>query len=82
MEVVMRIDSYTKFVLTVIALCLIWLSLGGPALLPVAKAQGPGNQGETRVLITGWVDKEGAIHGLANGGYPGMPGLPVVDLYR
>ena len=75
-------EPYTRFVLTVIALCLIWLPVGGPALFPIAKAQSPGNQAETRVLITGWVDNEGAIHGLANVGYPGMPGLPVVDLYR
>lgn len=78
----MRIDSYTKFLLTVIALCLVWLSLGGPALLPIAKAQNlPGNQSETRVLMTGWMDKEGAMHGFAiPTGLPGQvtSGLPVV----
>jgi len=35
----MRIDSYAKFLLTVIALSLIWLSLGGTGLLPIARAQ-------------------------------------------
>ena len=77
----MRIDSYTRFLLTVIALSLIWLSLGGPALLPIAKAQSRGNQSETRVVITGWVDNEGAMHGFAaRPGDPPMPGLPVVTV--
>ena len=35
----MRIEFYTKFVLTVIALCLMWLSIGGTAMLPAALAQ-------------------------------------------
>jgi hypothetical protein len=35
----MRIDRYTKAVLTVIAACLVWIPLGGPNLLPVAHAQ-------------------------------------------
>lgn len=35
----MRIDAYTKAVLTVIAVCVVWLSLGGPNLLSVAHAQ-------------------------------------------
>jgi hypothetical protein len=35
----MRIDFCTKFVLTVIALCLMWLSIGGTATSPVAPAQ-------------------------------------------
>ena len=56
----MRIDFYTKCVLTVIALCLVWLSLGGPTILPAALAQPlPGGE---RVLLAGWVDEAGYIH--------------------
>ncbi len=59
----MRIDLYTKFVLTVIALCLLWMSLGGTALLPTVQAQ-PGYE---RVLIAGWVDRLGGVHKFAPG---------------
>lgn len=45
----MRIDFYTRAVLTVIALCLVWIAIGGPAVLPAAEAQGV-----TRVMIVGW----------------------------
>ena len=46
----MRIDFYTRAVLTVIALCLMWIAIGGPSLLPVVEAQ----QGTTRVVIVGY----------------------------
>jgi hypothetical protein len=35
----MRTDRYTKVVLTIIAVCLVWLSLGGPRLLAPVHAQ-------------------------------------------
>lgn len=35
----MRTDRYTKVILTIIAACLIWLSVGGTRLLPSAQAQ-------------------------------------------
>lgn len=35
----MRIDLYTRMVLTVIAVCLVWLSLGVPSLLTPLSAQ-------------------------------------------
>jgi hypothetical protein len=38
---VMRTDRYTKIVLTIIAACLVWLSIGGAQLLPSARAQEP-----------------------------------------
>ena len=52
----MAVDRYTKLVLTVIAVCLVWLSLsvGGPSLMTPVSAQT--NQ---RVLIAGWVDESG-----------------------
>jgi hypothetical protein len=37
----MRIDRYAKVILTMIAACLVWLSLGGVQLVPSALAQGP-----------------------------------------
>ena len=38
----MAVDRYTKAVLTAIAIVLVWLSLGGPALLPTVTAQQAG----------------------------------------
>ena len=46
----MRIDFYTRAVLTVIALCLVWIAIGGPSLLPAVEAQ----QATTRVVIVGY----------------------------
>lgn len=52
----MAVDRYTKAVLTVIAVCLVWLSLGGPALLTPLQAQDGG-----RVVLSGWVDEDGRV---------------------
>ena len=52
----MTVDRYTKVVLTVIALCLIWLSVGGPSLMTPVSAQDDG-----RVLLRGWVDENGRV---------------------
>ena len=49
-------DRYTKAVLTVIAVCLVWLSVGGPSVLPSVSAQ----SGYERVVLYGWVDQGGA----------------------
>jgi hypothetical protein len=46
----MRIDLYTKAVLTVIAACLVWISSGGPSLITSVHAQPEGQ----RVIIAGW----------------------------
>ena len=52
----MTVDRYTKIVLTVIAVCLVWLSVGGPSLVtPV------GAQNDERVLLRGWVDDTGRV---------------------
>lgn len=67
----MRIDFYTKFVLTVIALCLLWMSLGGTALLPTVQAR----TGPERVVIAGWVDRLGSINEFA-------PGVNVPEVSR
>lgn len=68
----MRIDRYTKVVLTIIAACLLWLSVGGPALLPTAHAQA--NDG---VLIRGWLDSKGTVHALAQSPGSAGNGVPV-----
>jgi hypothetical protein len=50
-------DRYTKAVLTVIALCLVWLcvALSGPSFIPGVAAQ----QETTEVVIVGWRDTAG-----------------------
>ena len=51
----MSVDRYTKAVLTVIAVCLVWLSAGGPSLITPVSAQADG------VLLRGWIDETGAV---------------------
>jgi hypothetical protein len=69
----MVVDRYTKAVLTVIAICLPWLSAGGPSLITPVKAQ------TDRVYLAGWIDERGAFRPLPL--LPGMggadPGKPV-----
>ena len=50
----MFVDRYTRLVLTVIAVCLVWLSVGGPSLITPVNAQ------NDRVYIQGWIDQRGA----------------------
>jgi hypothetical protein len=67
----MRIDLYTRVMLTIIAACLVWLSFGGPSLVAPAHAQQ--TPSETRVLITGWIDDKGITRKLpecCNGNLP------------
>jgi hypothetical protein len=58
-------DRYTKLVLTVIAVCLVWLSVGGPSLITPVSAQ------SDRVYLAGWVDDAGRVIS-----FPEAPGLP------
>ena len=37
----MNVDRYTKVILTIIAACLVWMSLGGPSLMTAAHAASP-----------------------------------------
>lgn len=55
----MAVDRYTKLVLTVIAVCLVWLSVGGPSLMAPVSAQQDG-LGD-RVVLAGWVDEKGSV---------------------
>ena len=66
----MAVDRYTKLLLTVIAMCLVWLSVGGPSLITPVSAQT--NQ---RVIVAGWVDESGAVFS-----FPKAP--PFVDCSR
>ena len=52
----MSFDRYTKVILTVIAVCLVWLSLGGPTLIAPVNAQAG-----DRVVLAGWVDEKGFV---------------------
>ncbi len=70
----MRPDLYTKAVLTIIAVCLVWISLGGPSLLaPISAQQQNRTSGYERVLIAGWIDNGGKEHQLLNPPTTGMP---------
>ena len=46
------VDRYTKLVLTVIAICLVWIALGGPSLITPVEAQAG-----DRVILAGWIDQ-------------------------
>jgi hypothetical protein len=60
----MTVDRYTKTVLTLIAVCLLWLSVGGPSLISaVVEAQ------SDRVYLAGWIDQDGAVRS-----FPRPPG--------
>jgi hypothetical protein len=50
----MKTDLYTRVVLTVIALCLLWMSVGGPLLITPVQARG----GQS-VVIAGWLNQSG-----------------------
>jgi len=65
----MAVDRYTKLVLTVIAVCLVWLSLGGPSLITPVSAQ----VGD-RVILAGWLDQNGVVIK--------FPAAPKTDVYR
>lgn len=58
----MTVDRYTKFILTVIAVCLTWMVLG-PSAVPAVNAQ----VGE-RVILAGWIDDKGAFQS-----FPAVP---------
>jgi hypothetical protein len=68
----MAVDRYTKVVLTVIAVCLVWLSAGGPSLITPVRAQD--NQ---RVILAGWVGRDGIVRQLNPGGMAGGESLPI-----
>lgn len=70
----MTLDRYSKLVLTVIAVCLVWLSLGGPSLITPVHAQ----LGD-RVMLAGWVDAKGTVWTFTQppAGVTSAAGLPI-----
>ncbi len=54
----MAIDRYAKVVLTVIALCLLYLCLGRPAIMTGAAAQ-TSVASDSRLILRGWTDATG-----------------------
>ena len=77
----MRIDFYTKAVLTVIAACLAWIAIGGPSLFPAVQAQGGSIQ---NVRVVEWGNGSSSVANVrivgwrpAGGGDRALP-LPVV----
>lgn len=79
----MAVDRYTKAVLTVIAVCLVWLSLGGPALVTPVNAQ----TAPQSVILAGFTDYTGYIWSFPRPAYvsqtpsgaPTLAALPVRD---
>jgi hypothetical protein len=77
-EAIMRLDLYTKAVLTVIAACLVWMSLGGPSLLMSVSAQQQNrSSGYERILIAGWLDVTGKEHSLSPESLAVTSGVPI-----
>ena len=52
----MKPDLYTKVMLTIIAASLVWLSLGGPARLPVVRAADT-----PHVILEGWMQVQPGV---------------------
>jgi hypothetical protein len=52
----MKTDFYTKAMLTVIAACLVYLSLRQAAIMPVTHAAGT-----TQVIVSGWATGAGVV---------------------
>ena len=62
----MKIDAYTKVILTIIAGCLVWLSLGGPSIVAAQD-----NRAQ-RVVLAGWTDAGGYVRPMSSES-PAMP---------
>jgi hypothetical protein len=80
----MRIDLYTKAVLTVIALCLVYLCIDRASLSATVEAQAQEGQFQRqllqRVVIAGWLDGEGRERRLpTTPNDTGPRPLPVLD---
>ena len=77
----MRTDNYTKAILTIIAVALVWIAVGGPALMPTVRAQAI--LGE-RVTVVGWEDRAGVRHNFPPPMFPELAkergmGLPMAE---
>jgi hypothetical protein len=79
----MKVDLYTKAVLTIIAATLVWLTFGGRGFTTtVVQAQ---DRTPSRVIVVGWEDPQGYLYKLPGGDRnlmnSGLP-LPVIDRLR
>lgn len=74
----MKVDLYTKAILTVIAVTLVCLTFAGRVSTPV-QAQ---DRTPSRVIVVGWEDPQGYVFRLPSGDRnlmtSGLP-LPVID---
>jgi hypothetical protein len=68
----MQVDRYTKVMLTIIAACLVWISLGGPSLITTANAAGP-----SVVYVAGLWDTNNRPHDFYDNGKRTNVGVPV-----
>jgi hypothetical protein len=68
----MKIDRYTTVVLTIIAACPVWMSLGGPSLVTTAHAALP-----SVVYIAGLWDLDNTPHTFYTQGKPTDLAVPV-----
>jgi hypothetical protein len=76
----MRVDLYTKSVLTIIAICLVWLCVRNASVASVAQAQGDASGAYQQVVIGGWVGGDGVIRILPAPATPGKSApLPVTS---
>jgi hypothetical protein len=71
----MRVDIYTKAILTIIAVCLLWLCLRGTTVIPVAEAQT--SSATQKVHVAGWIDANGEVHLLPTKSQNKNSALPV-----
>jgi len=70
----MRTDTYTKIMLTVIAACLLWLSVGGSSRFTALHAA---TTDIRYVVIAGWSDASNHVHPLAEAQLQRAMPLPV-----
>jgi hypothetical protein len=60
----MTVDRYTKLVLTVIAVCLLWIAFGGRSMITPVEAQQ--QDGDNRVILAAWIDANGNVRPFPN----------------
>ena len=81
----MTVDRYTKIVLTVIAVCLVWIAFGrSSSLVTPVSAQTGG------IYLAGWIEEGGALRPFPRMSRSGQPApgkpaaaapLPIWDAY-
>jgi hypothetical protein len=67
----MKVDLYTRALLTVIAACLLWICVDRLLTAPIEAQSGYG-----RMIIAGWLDEKGNEHKLL---FTGSSDIPVTS---